>query len=240
MSITFLRALPVLDAGCDKETTIGRTVACAVTSDGQLLRAPRQARGRERRDAILDAAAEIISESGLDAVSMQAAARRAGASTGSIYHFFRDRDQLLAALAERHSHQLKETFEATCNRDDSEWAVLTVEDVVERLFGWAIRYFGVHPDALATLHLQDLARPDAFHDLIERVMRIRLGDARASSAAATIYAVATGSLLFARDLQISGSGNVVASLPDVIVAYLRSLEAELKPAARSGRVTTPR
>lgn len=212
-------------------------MACAALSSGTI-RAPRQARGRERRETILDAAAALISEAGLDAVSMHAAAQRAGASTGSIYHFFRDRDQLLAALAERHSLQLKETFETNFNRDDAEWAVLPVDDVVERLFGWAIRYFGSHPDALATLHLQDLARPDAFHELIERVMRIRLGDKAAATAAATIYSVATGSLLFARDLQVSGSGDVVAALPDVIVAYLRALEAKATLARTGGK--TPR
>ena len=218
-------------AGQGNKEPDDRTVACAATSTaGQSIRAPRQARGRERRDAILDAAATIISEAGLDAVSMHAAARRAGASTGSIYHFFRDRDQLLAALADRHSHQLKETFETNFNRDDAEWAVLKVEEVVERLFGWAIRYFGSHPDALATLHLQDLARPDAFHELIERVMRIRLGEKAAATAAATIYSVATGSLLFARDLQVSDSGAVVAALPDVIAAYLHALEANRTPA----------
>src|SRR5687768_3941077 len=51
-------------------------------------RAPRQERGRRRVDEILDAAEALIAEVGPAAVSIQELARRAGASVGSIYHFF--------------------------------------------------------------------------------------------------------------------------------------------------------
>src|SRR5260363_107927 len=77
-------------------------------------RAPRQARGRERREQLLDAAAALIAESGLAAVSMHAAAQRAGASIGSAYHFFRDKDQMLDALAERHD---ADRSSASCRRE---------------------------------------------------------------------------------------------------------------------------
>jgi AcrR family transcriptional regulator len=189
-------------------------------------RAPRQARGRERREQLLDAAAAIIAESGIVAVSMHAAAQRAGASIGSVYHFFRDRDQMLAALAERHDAQLKPAFARVLQRGDAEWAELSPADVIEQLIGWAIHYFARHPDAVATLDLRDNAVHAEFNDLINRVMRIRLGDALATSAATTFDAVCLGTLLLTREQDPASRDIVVAALPEMLTAYLVALEAK--------------
>ena len=70
-------------------------------------RVPRQERGRRRIDEILDAAAALIGEVGAEAVTVQALAARAGASKGSMYHFFPDRESVFLALAERHIGALR-------------------------------------------------------------------------------------------------------------------------------------
>jgi AcrR family transcriptional regulator len=193
-------------------------------SGGTSPRAPRQARGRERRDSILDAAAAIITESGLDAVSMHAAAQRAGASIGSVYHFFRDKEQLIDALSQRHHHQLTPMFEDVLQRSDAEWASLSSSATVEQLIGWVIRYFVRHPDALVTLNLHDRTRLDSFRALLKRVMCIRLGDELADSTAAAFDAVSLGTLLFTRDQEVTARDAAIAALPDVLIAYLTALE----------------
>ena len=52
------------------------------------------------RRALLDATVDIVEERGVNGVNMAEAARRAGVSSGAPYKHFRDKDDLLAALAE--------------------------------------------------------------------------------------------------------------------------------------------
>ncbi len=76
----------------------------SVTGDADVVRAPRppqQDRGQRRVESILDAASDVIAEVGMEAATMQAIAERAGASMGSLYHFFPNKDALVAALARR-------------------------------------------------------------------------------------------------------------------------------------------
>ena len=68
---------------------------------GPSRRAPRQERGRRRVDEILDAAEGLVLEVGPAATSIQEIARRAGASVGSIYHFFPTKDAIFDALRAR-------------------------------------------------------------------------------------------------------------------------------------------
>jgi AcrR family transcriptional regulator len=193
-------------------------------------RAPRQARGRERREQLLDAAASLIAESGLAAVSMHAAAERAGASIGSVYHFFRDKDQMLDALAERHDAELQPAFDRVLQRSDAEWAALSPADIIEQLIGWAIRYFVRHPDALATLDLHDQTMHAEFRAVIDRVMRAKLGEQLGVQAATTLDAVVLGTLLFTREQDPRSRDVVVAALPEMMASYLIALEAKRKRA----------
>lgn len=183
-------------------------------------RAPTQVRGKERRETILDAVAAIVIDQGIEAVTMHAVGHQSGASTGSIYHFFKDKNDLLQALADRHAVALSSLFEVAADQEPEAWATLTSREVIEALFGWAIDYFRRHPDALATLQLQRLANPSAFKDRIAAVTRIRLGEATSAAVASTLYAVAVGSLLFSRDMPVDQQSHVVSQLQDVLVGYL--------------------
>jgi len=73
---------------------------------------PRQARSRVTFDAIVEACARILDESGLDGVTTTAVAERAGVSVGSLYEFFPGRDAILATLAERRLRALAPEVEA--------------------------------------------------------------------------------------------------------------------------------
>jgi AcrR family transcriptional regulator len=70
-----------------------------------------------RVERMLDAAAELLDESGADALSTSAIAARAGVSVGSLYQFFPDRNAVSEALArrsfERFSEQLAGVSGAT-------------------------------------------------------------------------------------------------------------------------------
>lgn len=64
-------------------------------------RSPRQARSLATREALLDAAAQILSRHGLAGFTTNAVAARAGASIGSLYQYFPNKDALMVALIER-------------------------------------------------------------------------------------------------------------------------------------------
>jgi len=76
-------------------------------------RRPQQARGQRRVEAILDAAAALIAEGGLAGLTMQAIAQRSRTASGSLYHFFPDRDAVLHALGARHMRGLHDVLAAT-------------------------------------------------------------------------------------------------------------------------------
>jgi AcrR family transcriptional regulator len=76
-----------------------------------LRRIPQQDRGQRRVDLILDAAAEVIAEVGVDGATTNAIAARARTSVGSLYQFFPNKDAIVQALAVRYTsafEQLKD------------------------------------------------------------------------------------------------------------------------------------
>lgn len=58
-------------------------------------------KGHERRDAFLDAAAAIVLEQGVGAVTMEGVAQRTGVNKALPYRYFADRDAVLGALFDR-------------------------------------------------------------------------------------------------------------------------------------------
>jgi AcrR family transcriptional regulator len=80
---------------------------CRVNATLGPRKAPRQARAHVTRDAILEAAAHIISSGGLTEFNTNAVAQRAGVSIGSLYQYFPNKDALMVALIEQSQrHQL--------------------------------------------------------------------------------------------------------------------------------------
>lgn len=74
--------------------------------DAKPRKVPRQARSRALVEAILDAAARILSRDGREAANTNAIAREAGVSIGSLYQYFPDRETIIQALVHRHGHRI--------------------------------------------------------------------------------------------------------------------------------------
>lgn len=62
---------------------------------------PNQARARATVDAIIEAAAQLVGQGGLEAFNTNAVAERAGVSIGSLYQYFPNKDAIMAALIRR-------------------------------------------------------------------------------------------------------------------------------------------
>jgi AcrR family transcriptional regulator len=74
----------------------------------RIRKAPRQRRAVHTVDALLEAAALVLEEEGLEGFNTNAVARRAGASVGSLYQYFPSKDALTLALllrADRAFHE---------------------------------------------------------------------------------------------------------------------------------------
>jgi AcrR family transcriptional regulator len=69
---------------------------------------PTQRRSSQRLDALLDAAADIVDESGFERLTTQMVAERAGASIGTVYRYFPDRVAVVNALRERAVRRYRE------------------------------------------------------------------------------------------------------------------------------------
>ena len=69
---------------------------------------PVQQRSADRMEALLDAAAAIISEEGVDGVTTTAVAYRSRSSVGVLYRYFPNVESLLKALAQRNMQRFFE------------------------------------------------------------------------------------------------------------------------------------
>lgn len=73
---------------------------------------PVQQRSRQMVDSIIEAAARVVAEEGLAALTTNRVAEVAGISNGSLYQYFHDRQDLLEALTERVSDDTMALFNA--------------------------------------------------------------------------------------------------------------------------------
>jgi AcrR family transcriptional regulator len=87
----------------------------------------------DRRDALLDAAVELVVSGDADAVSMEAVAERAGVSRPLVYKHFANRGELLAAVYQREARLLHRELAAEVG------AAETVEGMFRTLIRGALR-----------------------------------------------------------------------------------------------------
>lgn len=90
------------------------------------------------REALIDAALDLISEKGPAGFTFADAARGAGVSPAAPYRHFRDRDALMADIAKRGFEALAEVLTAAA-KDGSPNAVATVERIGQAYIDFARR-----------------------------------------------------------------------------------------------------
>ena len=78
-----------------------------------------------RREAILDAAADVFMEEGFAAASMSAIAARVGGSKGTLYNYFKSKEALFAAYIQRHCAWQQEAMFALVTPDTEIGEALT-------------------------------------------------------------------------------------------------------------------
>ncbi|WP_026929974.1 TetR/AcrR family transcriptional regulator [Glycomyces tenuis] len=135
----------------------------------------RQARGEKRIAELLDAAAEVFAEEGFKGASTNAIAARAGASPGTLYQFFRNKEAIAEALVARYVERLRE---AHGEAFDIEVSKLPLDEMLDRMLDPLIAFDRANPgfyvllsDPHVSPELAGAKRP-AQKLMLERIDRI--------------------------------------------------------------------
>ena len=101
-------------------------------------RRPVQARSRERVNTILQHAAGIFREQGVDSTSMSAIARQSGMSLASLYRYFPNKAAIVNAIAERHVEKMEQALRAKLPQ-------LSLSDAVDVLIDLFYDFYRTEP-----------------------------------------------------------------------------------------------
>ncbi len=107
-------------------------------------REPVQRRSRERVELILKAAVELLAEGGIEALTTRSLASRADIPVATIYRYFANREEIIAAYLDHELEQIDEAVVA---------AVLALERVTVRSLAEAValahmRHHQLHPEGV--------------------------------------------------------------------------------------------
>lgn len=112
---------------------------------------PVQARSTARLAALLDAAAEVVSEIGYERLTTAMVAERAGASIGTVYRYFPDRIALLQSLAARNADRtIGQMVQEISDPSHGNWS-----DALDAAFEHIVTAFRDEP-GFASLRLGDV------------------------------------------------------------------------------------
>jgi len=114
-------------------------------------RVPIQERGEKRVAGLLQAAAAIFAEVGFEAATMRDIAERAGASIGSLYQFFPNKEVVARAVKTQHCQGVKELWASLVAVS----AKTTTSRLVDQFLKVTIRAIEEHP---AIIRLMDAPR----------------------------------------------------------------------------------
>jgi AcrR family transcriptional regulator len=92
------------------------------------------------RDAMIDAAVEIVREEGGEGVTVREAARRAGVSSGAPFRHFPNKRDLMAAVAEDGMGKLRASIETHLDRCGDANPLVRLLAIAEAYIDWAMKH----------------------------------------------------------------------------------------------------
>ncbi|MGH9582573.1 MAG: TetR/AcrR family transcriptional regulator [Bryobacteraceae bacterium] len=110
-------------------------------------RTPTQERGARRVAALLHSAAAVIAKSGYETATMSEIAERAGASIGSLYQFFPNKESLAGELRAEYCRELELRWEPLKTAAQN----LNLRDLVDHLIDIMVGFYEDHPAFLKLL-----------------------------------------------------------------------------------------
>ena len=119
-------------------------------NDAQIRRQPQQERSKAKVETILDAALDLIVESGAENLAIREVARRAGVPIGSLYQYFPSKTAIIRELAKRNLDRVSLMLQNELDRLLVEYAGRpTPLQAVNRIIDAYYHYYRDHPAATA-------------------------------------------------------------------------------------------
>lgn len=179
---------------------------------------------RQTRERIVDAAAALYEEQGVNATTLQAIAVRADVSRGTILHHFGGAGGLLDAVAER----ILVTLELP---DETIFAGVPVGSAQLRAYVVAMIQFFRRSTGWWAVFVSEMERPElksreaAYYDQMARLQSIALGDLGADRdvgivVGSLIHPGTIGGLIWVMEQAGLAPGEVPDTIADVVVAYV--------------------
>ena len=137
-------------------------------STSKMRKPPSQARSRATVDAIVEAAARILSSRGWSAFTTNAVADEAGISIGSLYQYFPDKIAIVAAVRDRH---LADSLAAIRNAAPGE---VSLDIFARRLVNTVVEAHSIHP-GLHRVLLDEAPTSEPYRDQNSRFENEYLG-----------------------------------------------------------------
>jgi AcrR family transcriptional regulator len=213
---------------------------------------PLTGKGRETRQRIIDAAADLVYERGVAGVSLDDVLRTTGTSKSQMYHYFNDKNDLIHAVIERQRERVlafhRPELESLSSWDDLQrWRDMIVETQAVR----ACRYgcpLGSLVNELAELDEFARTQLSGAFAIWEQILADGLAamveagtlraDANTADLAVSVMASLQGGLLLA---EMDRSTRPLEVALDAAIAHLRSFALSAPtPRSRTRRTNQPR
>jgi AcrR family transcriptional regulator len=157
--------------------------------DPRLRNVPRQARSRQRLRTVLDGADAVLAREGSDSFTIARVSQEAGIPVGSVYHYFRDKQAIVEALALRYWSDFEDLVAGVAETDERQPLNDPAGAVLEALaagFRGRPGFLALWFDGLRTERVREVTRPTrtAIAVSISRILAVHWPSASAESRAA--------------------------------------------------------
>jgi AcrR family transcriptional regulator len=191
--------------------------------------APKQERSARRLAGFLQAAAELFSEVGFEATTMQAIADRSNSSIGALYNYFPDKQSVAATLISQYAEELqwrlKSLMEHAEKLSTAQFAGLFIDCIIE---------FARERPAYLSLHTapirfhRDPAARKALRTIVANAFRTKnpsLSSERSLLAANVAVQIIKGMITLFLESDAKTKPLVVAEFRQVLTSYLEEILA---------------
>lgn len=186
-------------------------------------RVPQQKRGQRRVAGLLRAAACVIADSGYESTTMCAIAKRAGASIGSLYQFFPNKEAVAEALRAAYIGEVEALWASLALKAPT----LSAEALVSEIVSSHVKFAKSHRAFVALLEapptVNTWQRRALIRDRIARVLmarKPRSSRKRAMQAGAVVHQVVKGLLALYARATVDEKEALTEEFKAVLLGYL--------------------
>jgi AcrR family transcriptional regulator len=206
------------------ETGEATAAEAATTAEDRPRR--RQARGERRIAQLLEAAARVFATTGYTAASINAIAREAGVSPGTLYQFFPNKEAIAIELGSRLMHEMRQSYDEVLTPITSDTTPL--EEVIAGTVDRFIEFNCRHPAFFVLMHGPDIpGRIAEEHDALHTTLVARVETILTPFAPDAPQAAVTRTAQMCVGIYKAGLELILAHEGDEREAYVQELKGAL-------------